>query len=43
LRERWDHYHRPADTWTPDYPFAGIARYAELAARIGRRIADRRP
>jgi hypothetical protein len=43
LRERWDHYHQPADAWSVDYPFAGIARYAELAARIGLSVANRRP
>ncbi len=41
LLERWDHYHQPADAWTPDYPFAGIARYAHLAARIGLALANR--
>jgi hypothetical protein len=43
LRLRWDHYHQPADAWSPDYPFTGIARYAELAARIGLAVANPRP
>lgn len=40
LRERWDHYHRAADHWHAEFPFAGLARYAELAMLIGREIAD---
>src|SRR5206468_10143209 len=31
LRRRWDHYHEPADEWSPDFPFAGLGRYAEFA------------
>jgi Zn-dependent M28 family amino/carboxypeptidase len=34
LRRRWDHYHRPGDHWTDDFPFAGMARYAEYAYSI---------
>jgi Peptidase family M28 len=40
LREKWDHYHQPADEWKPDFPFAGLARYAFLALRIGRVVSD---
>ncbi|UCG86295.1 MAG: M28 family peptidase [Gemmatimonadota bacterium] len=35
LRKRWDLYHRPGDHWTEDFPFAGLARYAEYAYLIG--------
>lgn len=35
LRRRWDRYHQPGDEWFPDFPFAGVARYAEYALRIG--------
>jgi len=31
LRARWDHYHQPADEWAPDFPLAGLSRYAEYA------------
>jgi Zn-dependent M28 family amino/carboxypeptidase len=36
LRRRWDRYHDPADEWAPDFPFAGLGRYAEYAYYIGR-------
>ena len=35
LRRRWDRYHRADDHWHPDFPFAGLRRYAELALLIG--------
>jgi hypothetical protein len=35
LRRRWDRYHQPGDRWHPDFPFAGLARYAEFALLIG--------
>jgi hypothetical protein len=35
LRERFDHYHRPADEWREDYPFSGLQRYAAYALTIG--------
>jgi hypothetical protein len=35
LRRHWGAYHDPADEWTPDFPFAGPARYAEYAYRVG--------
>ncbi len=38
LRRRWDHYHRPSDEWAEDFPFDGLARYAEFAYRIGRQV-----
>jgi Zn-dependent M28 family amino/carboxypeptidase len=41
LRERWNRYHQPGDRWSPDFPFAGLARYAEFALLIGRHIGDR--
>jgi hypothetical protein len=41
LRRRWDRYHRADDHWHPDFPFAGLARYAHYALLIGREIADR--
>ena len=34
LRDRWDRYHQPGDEWFEDFPFEGIARYAEYAFRI---------
>lgn len=38
LFARWDHYHRPADEYRDDFPFAGIARYAALGLMIGRAV-----
>ena len=38
LRRRWDRYHEPADEWFPDFPFAGLGRYAEYAYLIGRAL-----
>lgn len=35
LRERWDRYHQRRDEWAPDFPFEGLARYAEYARRVG--------
>jgi hypothetical protein len=35
LRERWDRYHQPGDRWHPDFPFAGLGRYAEFALLVG--------
>lgn len=34
LRRRWDRYHLPGDEWHPDFPFAGLRRYAEYALLI---------
>jgi hypothetical protein len=42
LRLRWDRYHRADDEWSPDFPFRGVARYAQLALSIGRALADSR-
>jgi hypothetical protein len=42
LRLRWDRYHRPDDEWAPDFPFQGLARYAEFALLVGRAAADSR-
>ena len=42
LRRRWDRYHRPDDEWAPDFPFHGLARYAEYALLVGRAAAARR-
>jgi Zn-dependent M28 family amino/carboxypeptidase len=36
LRRRWDRYHQPDDEWAQDFPFAGLARYADYALAIGR-------
>ncbi|MEX0692187.1 MAG: M28 family peptidase [Gemmatimonadales bacterium] len=41
LRRRWDRYHHPGDHWSADFPFTGLARYAEYAWRIGQAV-DRR-
>ncbi len=38
LRQRWDRYHQPSDEWAPDFPFAGMARYAEYAYLIARAV-----
>jgi len=38
LRRRWEHYHEPSDEWSPDFPFAGLGRYAEYAYYIGRAL-----
>jgi len=35
LGRRWDHYHQAADEWKPDFPFAGLVRYAEFGYRLG--------
>lgn len=40
LRVRWDRYHRADDEWHPDFPFSGLARYAEFAYRVGRAAAS---
>lgn len=33
------HPHTPDDEWSPDFPFSGLERYAELALEIGRALA----
>ena len=38
LFAKWDHYHQPADEYQPDFPFAGVARYAALGLMIGKAI-----
>jgi Peptidase family M28 len=40
LFEKWDHYHQPGDEWKPDFPFAGLARYAFLALTIGGAVGN---
>jgi hypothetical protein len=35
LRRRWDRYHAASDEWAPDFPFSGLARYAEFALDVG--------
>jgi hypothetical protein len=42
LRRRWDRYHLPGDHWHPDFPFAGLRRYAEFARLIGLDLAGGR-
>ncbi|MDX1579058.1 MAG: M28 family peptidase, partial [Gemmatimonadota bacterium] len=39
LAERWIRAHTPEDEWHPDFPLAGVARYAKLALEIGRSLA----
>ncbi|HEX6589111.1 MAG TPA: M28 family peptidase [Longimicrobiales bacterium] len=34
LVQRWDHYHRAEDHYSPEFPFVGLERYAELARAI---------
>jgi hypothetical protein len=41
LRRRWDRYHQAGDHWHPDFPFAGLGRYAEFARLLGSEIARR--
>lgn len=40
LHLRWDHYHQPSDEWAPDFPFAGLQRYAVFALALGRAAAE---
>jgi hypothetical protein len=40
LHRRWDQYHRPGDEWHPDFPFAGLQRYADYALALGRAAAN---
>lgn len=40
LHHRWERYHQPGDEWHPDFPFAGLQRYAEVALRIGLDVAN---
>ena len=35
LRRKWDRYHQPGDEWSPEFPFAGLRRYAKYAHRVG--------
>lgn len=39
LRRRWDRYHMAGDHWHADFPFAGLARYAEFARLLGLELA----
>jgi hypothetical protein len=34
LKARWDAYHQPGDGWFPEFPLAGLARYADYALLI---------
>jgi hypothetical protein len=38
LRAKWDRYHQAGDEWAPDFPFAGLQRYAAYALAIGRAV-----
>lgn len=40
LRARWDHYHQAGDEWHADFPFSGLARYAEAALKVGRAVLE---
>lgn len=40
LFERWDRYHQRGDEWKPDFPWAGLQRYAEFGLALGRHVAD---
>jgi hypothetical protein len=40
LKARWDRYHQAGDEWHPEFPFAGLQRYAEAALLVGRAIAE---
>lgn len=39
VRARWERYHEPGDEWSPDFPWSGLRRYAEVALEIAR-VAD---
>jgi hypothetical protein len=39
LRRHWDHYHQAGDNWYPDFPYAGLLRYADYAYRLGMEAA----
>ena len=41
LRATWLRPHTAKDEWSPDFPMAGLGRYAELALEIGRALAGR--
>jgi hypothetical protein len=41
LRRRWDRYHQAGDHWHPDFPFAGLGRYADFALQVGLEAARR--
>ena len=43
LRARWDRYHQPGDAYAPEYPFAGIARYAAYALEVGLAVGRSAP
>jgi hypothetical protein len=40
LRARWDRYHQAGDEWNAEFPFSGLARYAEAALLVGRAVAQ---
>jgi len=40
LFERWDRYHQRGDEWKPDFPWAGLQRYAEIGLALGRHVAN---
>jgi hypothetical protein len=40
LRARWDRYHQAGDEWHADFPFSGLARYAEAALIVGKAVAQ---
>jgi hypothetical protein len=40
LRDRFERYHQPGDSWRPDFPFAGLGRYANFALEVGLRVAN---
>jgi hypothetical protein len=43
LNRRWNHYHQAGDVWHPEFPFAGLARYADYALRLGLALARQAP
>lgn len=43
LKAKWDRYHQANDEWAPDFPFAGLQRYAEAALAVGRVVANKKP
>jgi hypothetical protein len=40
LRTRWDRYHQAGDEWHPEFPFAGLGRYAEYALAVARALGE---
>jgi hypothetical protein len=42
LRRKWDRYHQAGDHWNAQFPFSGLARYADYALILGLQMANAR-